>query len=166
MPFENTVQFTASTPCTWASFACTRAYFYKKSTFVKYALNWHVKSRRIFLGVFFPVDQSQGDFVITCKSSSAKHCVKDDHAFLWKHTICGYLYRTYYLPDTETPQPIIMKFCIIDYIGEMTWCANNGLNRWAGGGPTYGWNITSKGFFTIGKWSLVTRPDPHSWPER
>ena len=28
---------------------------------------------------------------ITCKRVSAKHSVKDDHAFLWKHAIFGYL---------------------------------------------------------------------------
>ena len=43
-------------------------------------------------GVFFSACvfqlTNQSDFIITCKSSSAKHCVKDDHAF---HTIFGYL---------------------------------------------------------------------------
>jgi hypothetical protein len=29
--------------------------------------------------------------VITCKRGSAKHCVQDDPAFLWKHTIFGHL---------------------------------------------------------------------------
>ena len=36
----------------------------------------------------------------------------------------------------ETPQPIKMKFCTIDYVGELTRCAKNGCNRLAGGGPT------------------------------
>jgi hypothetical protein len=36
----------------------------------------------------------------------------------------------------ETPQPIQMKFCMIDYVGEVTRCAENGCNRLAGGGPT------------------------------
>jgi hypothetical protein len=27
----------------------------------------------------------------------------------------------------ETPQPINMKFCTIDYVGELTPCAKNGL---------------------------------------
>ena len=36
----------------------------------------------------------------------------------------------------ETPQPIKMKFCTIDYVGELTRCAKNGWNRLAGGGPT------------------------------
>ena len=43
----------------------------------------------------------------------------------------------------ETPQPIKMKFCKIDYVGELTRCAKNGCNRLAGGGPTHRWNITS-----------------------
>ena len=49
----------------------------------------------------------------------------------------------------ETPQPIKMKFCTIDYVGELTRCAKNGWNRLAGGGPTDRWNITSKTFLTI-----------------
>ena len=36
----------------------------------------------------------------------------------------------------ETPQPMKMKFCTIDYVGEVTRCAKNGCNRLAGGGPT------------------------------
>ena len=44
----------------------------------------------------------------------------------------------------ETPQPIKMKFCTIDYVGELTRCAKNDCNRLAGGGPTDRWNITSK----------------------
>ena len=36
----------------------------------------------------------------------------------------------------ETPEPIKMKFCKIDYVGELTRCAKNGCNRLAGGGPT------------------------------
>ena len=47
------------------------------------------------------------------------------------------------IPPAETPQPIKMKFCMIDYVGELTWCANNGCNRLAGDGPTDRWNITS-----------------------
>ena len=43
----------------------------------------------------------------------------------------------------ETPQPIKMKFCMIDYVGELTRCAKNGYHRLAGGGPTDRWNITS-----------------------
>jgi hypothetical protein len=46
----------------------------------------------------------------------------------------------------ETPQPIKMKFCTIDYVGEVTQCANNNCNQLAGGGPTGRWNITSKTF--------------------
>ena len=37
----------------------------------------------------------------------------------------------------ETPQPIKMKVCKIDYVGELTGRAKNGWNRLAGGGPTY-----------------------------
>jgi hypothetical protein len=29
--------------------------------------------------------------LITCKRVSAKHSVKDDHAFLWKHAIFSHL---------------------------------------------------------------------------
>ena len=43
----------------------------------------------------------------------------------------------------ETPQPIKMKFCTTDYVGELTRCAKNYLNRLAGGGPTDRGNITS-----------------------
>ena len=43
----------------------------------------------------------------------------------------------------EIPQPIKMKFCTIDYVGELTRCAKNGLNWLPGGGPTDRWNITS-----------------------
>ena len=37
----------------------------------------------------------------------------------------------------EIPQPIKMKFCMIDYVGELTRCAKNGCNRLAGYGPTH-----------------------------
>ena len=47
------------------------------------------------------------------------------------------------MPPAETPQPIKMKFCTIDYVGELTRCAKNCCNRLAGGGPTDRWNITS-----------------------
>ena len=43
----------------------------------------------------------------------------------------------------EIPQPIKMKFCTIDYVGELTGCAKSDCNRLAGGGPTDRWNITS-----------------------
>ena len=36
----------------------------------------------------------------------------------------------------ETLQPIKMKFCTINYVGELTRCAKNGWNRLAGSGPT------------------------------
>jgi hypothetical protein len=36
----------------------------------------------------------------------------------------------------ETPLLIKMKFCTIDYVGEVTRCAKNGSNRLAGGGHT------------------------------
>jgi hypothetical protein len=38
----------------------------------------------------------------------------------------------------ETPQPIKMRFCRIDNVGEITRCAKNGCNRLAGGGPKIG----------------------------
>jgi hypothetical protein len=49
----------------------------------------------------------------------------------------------------ETPQPIKMKFCTIDYVDEVTRCAENGCNRWAVSSPTDRWNITSKTILTI-----------------
>ena len=54
----------------------------------------------------------------------------------------------------ETPQPIKMKFCTIDYVGALTRGAKNGWNRLAGGGPTDRWNITSKTFLTIPYFTL------------
>jgi hypothetical protein len=51
--------------------------------------------------------------------------------------------------QAETPQPIKMKFCTIDEVGEVTRCSKNGWNRFAGGGPTDRWNIASKTFLTI-----------------
>ena len=45
---------------------------------------------------------------------------------------------TFFTPPycpAETPKPIKMKFYTIDYVGELTRCAKNGLNRLAGGGP-------------------------------
>ena len=66
---------------------------------------------------------------ITCKRGSAKHSVKDDHAFLWEHAI----FRSRL---AETHQPIKMKFCTIAYIGEIIRFAKNGWNRLAGGGLT------------------------------
>jgi hypothetical protein len=79
------------------------------------------------------------DTCITCKRGSAKHSVKDDYAFLRFSGTC----------PAETPQPINMKFCTIDYVGEVTRCAKIGWNRLTGGGPTNRWNITSKTFLTI-----------------
>jgi hypothetical protein len=38
--------------------------------------------------------------------------------------------------QAETPQLFNMKFCTIDYIGEVMQCAKNGWNRLAAGGPT------------------------------
>ena len=73
---------------------------------------------------------------ITCKRGSAKHSVKDDHAFLWEHAILTYL-------PSRNPSPIKMKFCTIDYVGELTRCAKNGLNQLAECGPTVRWNIIS-----------------------
>jgi hypothetical protein len=49
----------------------------------------------------------------------------------------------------ETPHPIEMKFCTIDYVGDIMRFAKNGCNGLAGGGPTDRWNITSKTFLTI-----------------
>ena len=49
----------------------------------------------------------------------------------------------------ETPQLIKMKFCTINYVGELTWCTKNGCNRLARGGPTDRWNVTSTTFLTI-----------------
>ena len=68
--------------------------------------------------------------IITCKRASAKHSVKDDHAFLWEHAIFRYL------PSRNPPiKAIKMKFCTIDYVGELTRCAQNGWNRLAGETP-------------------------------
>jgi hypothetical protein len=95
MPFDNMVQFTASTPgctaliactraliaCTWASFACTRAYLFKKN-YAEQNTSWIVDSRRIFLGVFFPVDQSQSNFKVTWLLS-------------WHRTMVGWIVNIY-----------------------------------------------------------------------
>ena len=72
------------------------------------------------------------------------HSVKDDH------TSYGHMRYSDARP-VETPQPIKMKFCTIDYVGELTRCTKNGWNRLSGGGPTYRWNIllTSKTFLTV-----------------
>ena len=62
--------------------------------------------------------------------ASAKHSVKDDHAFPWKHIRFSGTY------PAETPQPIKMKFCTIDYVGELTRCAKISWNQLAGGDYT------------------------------
>ena len=77
--------------------------------------------------------------IIKCKRGSAKHSVKDDHAFNGNMQYSG-------ARPAETPQPIKIKFCTIDYFGELTRCAKNGWDRLTGGGPTDRWNITSKAF--------------------
>jgi hypothetical protein len=43
---------------------------------------------------------------------------------------------------TKTPWPIVLKFCIIDYVGETSKRAKNGYNRLARGGSPYSWNIS------------------------
>jgi hypothetical protein len=64
-------------------------------------------------------------------------------------------YRNIRFPGTfqsKIPQPIMMKPRVRNKIGKIIWPAKNGLNRLAGGGPTNGWNITSKtcvGYFTL-----------------
>jgi hypothetical protein len=45
--------------------------------------------------------------IITRKRGSAKHCAKDEHAFLRKHSI-------FRLLPCRNPQPINVKFCTID----------------------------------------------------
>ena len=65
---------------------------------------------------------------ITCKRGSAKHSVKDDHAFLWEHAIFRYL-------PAETPQPIKMKFCTIDYVDEIRRYAKMVGIGWLGAAP-------------------------------
>jgi hypothetical protein len=49
----------------------------------------------------------------------------------------------------ETPQPINMKFCTIEYVGKVTRCAKIDWNRLIGCDPAERWNITSKTFLTI-----------------
>jgi hypothetical protein len=50
---------------------------------------------------------------------------------------------------SETPQPIKMKFCTIDNVGEVTRYYKTSWNRLAGGGSTDKWNITSKTVLTF-----------------
>jgi hypothetical protein len=42
---------------------------------------------------------------------------------------------------TVTPWPIDMKFCTIDYVGEVTRCAKNYNNRFSGVCSPYTWNM-------------------------
>ena len=51
----------------------------------------------------------------------------------------------------ETPQPIKMKLCTIDYVGELTRCAKNDCNRLAGGGPTdrVKYNLKNFSYYTL-----------------
>jgi hypothetical protein len=43
---------------------------------------------------------------------------------------------------SKTVKPIYTKFCVIDYVAEISKCANFGCNRLYGGAPAYAWNIT------------------------
>jgi hypothetical protein len=43
---------------------------------------------------------------------------------------------------TETPWPIVLKFCTTDYVGKTTKHAKNGYNRLARGGSPNRWNIS------------------------
>jgi hypothetical protein len=36
----------------------------------------------------------------------------------------------------ETAEPIKMKFCMVNNVGKITRCTENGCNRFTGGGPT------------------------------
>jgi hypothetical protein len=79
---------------------------------------------------------------ITCKRGSAKHSVKDDHAFLWKHAIFRHLHGRN--PSTDQHE------IFYDWLaGEVTRCSKNGSHRLAGGSPTNRWNITSENFLII-----------------
>jgi hypothetical protein len=49
----------------------------------------------------------------------------------------------------ETPQPTKMKFCTINYVGEITRFAKNDWNQLAGGGPTDRWNEILKTSLTL-----------------
>jgi hypothetical protein len=44
-----------------------------------------------------------------------KYSIEGDPAFLWKQKI----FELAYTCQTETPQPINMKFGLIDYVGEI-----------------------------------------------
>ena len=72
----------------------------------------------------------------TCKRGSAEHSVKDDHAFLWEQAIFRYLPSR----NPPTDQVEILHDWLVS---KPTWCAKNGCNRLARGGPTHRWNITS-----------------------
>jgi hypothetical protein len=68
---------------------------------------------------------------ITCKRGSSQHCVKDDFAFLCKHINLG-------THRTETPPPIIMKLCTVNYVALKTFSAKIDIDRLAGSFSPYG----------------------------
>jgi hypothetical protein len=69
---------------------------------------------------------------------------------------------------TKTPWPIVLKFCTVNYVGEITKHAKNGCNGLARGGSPYSWNISINTllyltlpyftFFFVSLPSLHTRP--------
>jgi hypothetical protein len=62
--------------------------------------------------------------IMTCKRRSAKHCVKDDFAFLWKHLKFG-------THRTEIPGPIKTKLRTADLIDPQSISAKIGEDRMA-----------------------------------
>jgi hypothetical protein len=58
-------------------------------------------------------------------SANVQCSVMDDSAFLWEHAILDPRH-------TLTPGPIDMKFCTIDYVGEITLYEKNDNNRFSG----------------------------------
>jgi hypothetical protein len=83
-------------------------------------------------------------------ASSAKHCVIRTTMLSYGNT------RFLVICPAETVQPIKMKFCTNDNVGEVTRSAKDDWNRLAKGGPTDRWNITSKTFLaTITSFTLL-----------
>jgi hypothetical protein len=94
---------------------------------IKLELNWRIIIKQVqyfnsIISAYLPC---------TCKHMQ---CSGRD-AFQWKLAKFGYSRQT------ETPEPVDMKFCATDKICNLTWRTKISLNRCTGGGYPREWNI-------------------------
>jgi len=80
------------------------------------------------------------------------HCCKGDQLFLWRRAKLGY-------QNSETPEPIVTKFGMGDYVGDMTQQTKIQTDRSSGGVPANGRSITLAWFLFFCDHNFCSRPE-------